>query len=108
MGTIPLPRHTWKTKRQPYTARLYSSFIAIPILSFTSKRRTHKARPSNGPWNGPPLAQLGRQGITRDTLKVGDEVTVVGNPGRTAEDHRLRMVGITRASDGVKFGGNFD
>lgn len=52
--------------------------------------------------------QLGRQGITRDTLKVGDEVTVVGNPGRTAEDHRLRMVGITRASDGVKFGGNFD
>jgi hypothetical protein len=52
--------------------------------------------------------QLGRQGVTRETLKPGDHVVVVGNPGRNPEDHRLRMVNITRPSDGWKWGGSFD
>ena len=52
--------------------------------------------------------QLGRQGVTRDTLKPGDHVIIVGNPGRNPEDHRLRMVNITRPSDGWKWGGSFD
>jgi hypothetical protein len=52
--------------------------------------------------------QLGRQGVTRETLKPGDHVIVVGNPGRNAEDHRLRMVNVTRPSDGWKWGGTFD
>jgi len=52
--------------------------------------------------------QLGRQGVTRETLKPGDHVIIVGNPGRNPEDHRLRMVNITRPSDGWKWGGNFD
>ena len=52
--------------------------------------------------------QLGRQGVTRETLKPGDHVIIVGNPGRNAEDHRLRMVNITRPSDGWKWGGTFD
>ena len=52
--------------------------------------------------------QLGRQGVSRETLKVGDHVVVVGNPGRDPQDHRLRMVNITRPSDGWKWGGSFD
>jgi len=52
--------------------------------------------------------QLGRQGVTRETLKPGDHVIVVGNPGRNPDDHRLRMVSITRPSDGWKWGGTFD
>jgi len=52
--------------------------------------------------------QLGRQGVTRDTLKPGDVVVIVGNPGRNPEDHRLRMVSITRPSDGWKWGGSFE
>jgi len=56
--------------------------------------------------------QLGRQGVTRDTLKPGDEVIINGNPGRNPEDHRLRMVNITRpAANGqpeFKWGGSFD
>jgi hypothetical protein len=56
--------------------------------------------------------QLGRQGVTRETLKPGDHVIIVGNPGRNAEDHRLRMVNITRpAANGepeFKWGGSFD
>ena len=52
--------------------------------------------------------QLGRHGVTRETLKPGDHVVVVGNPGRNPEDHRLRMVNITRPSDGWKWGGTFE
>ena len=57
-------------------------------------------------WGGG--GQLGRQGITRDSIKIGQHVIIVGNPGRTPEDHRLRMVNITRPSDGWKWGGTFD
>jgi hypothetical protein len=52
--------------------------------------------------------QLGRQGVTRDTLKAGDHVIVVGNPGRNAADHRLKMLNITRPKDGWKWGGTFE
>ena len=52
--------------------------------------------------------QLGRQGVTRETLKPGDHVVIIGNPGRNPDDHRLRMVNITRPTDGWKWGGTFD
>ena len=57
-------------------------------------------------WGGG--GQLGRQGVTRETLKPGDHVVIVGNPGRNPADHRLRMKTITRPSDGWKWGGTFD
>src|SRR5438477_7636281 len=53
-------------------------------------------------WGGG--GQLNQQGVTRETLKPGDHVVIVGNPGRTEADHRLRMVNITRPSDGWKWG----
>ena len=46
-------------------------------------------------------------GITHDTLKPGDHVIITGNPGRTPEDHRLRMRSIFRPKDGFKWSGNF-
>jgi hypothetical protein len=52
--------------------------------------------------------QLGRQGVTRETLKPGDHVVITGNPGRNPDDHRLRMRTIERPSDGWKWGGTFD
>ena len=52
--------------------------------------------------------QLNRQGVTRETLKPGDHVIITGNPGRNAEDHRLRMRTIARPKDGWKWGGTFD
>jgi hypothetical protein len=50
---------------------------------------------------------LNGQGITRETLKFGDHVVVVGQPGRNDEDHRMRMRSITRPADGWKWSGNF-
>jgi thiamine monophosphate kinase len=52
--------------------------------------------------------QLGRQGVTRETLKPGDHVIITGDPSRTPGDRRLRMRNIVRPSDGWKWGGEFD
>jgi hypothetical protein len=47
--------------------------------------------------------QLSRQGIEKDTLRPGDQVTISGNPSRNAADHRMRIDEITRPSDGWKW-----
>jgi hypothetical protein len=54
-------------------------------------------------WGG--AGQLGGQGVTRETLKAGDVVTITGNPGRNPADHRLRMVSLRRKSEGFGWGG---
>ena len=53
-------------------------------------------------WRG--AGGLGGQGITRDTFKYGDVVTISGNPGRNPSEHRIRMVTIHRKSDGFGWG----
>src|SRR6202008_1656566 len=45
-------------------------------------------------WGG--VGQLGQQGVTRETLKVGDHVIISGAPGRNDADHRIRMVMLKR------------
>ena len=57
-------------------------------------------------WGGG--GQLGSQGVTRESIKAGDKVVVVGQPGRNPDDHRLRMMNITRPADGWKWGGTFE
>jgi hypothetical protein len=53
-------------------------------------------------WGG--ASQLGQQGVTSETLKYGDVVTIIGNPGRDADDHRLRMLSLRRKSDNYGWG----
>ena len=53
-------------------------------------------------WGG--ANQLGGQGVTRYTLKAGDEVVITGQPGRTASDHRVRMRTLKRKADGLSWG----
>ena len=53
-------------------------------------------------WGG--AAQLGGQGVTRETLKLGDKLVISGNPGRNPADHRVRMVSLRRPSDGLSWG----
>jgi hypothetical protein len=49
--------------------------------------------------------RLGQDGIKRDTLKIGEVVTVTGNPSRTAADHRALLKTLRRKSDGFGWGG---
>jgi Family of unknown function (DUF6152) len=53
-------------------------------------------------WGG--AGQLANQGVTNQTLRVGDEVTITGNPGRKPGDHRLRMQYLRRDTDGFEWG----
>jgi hypothetical protein len=53
-------------------------------------------------WGG--ASQLGSQGISSETLKYGDVITINGNPGRVAEDHRIRMLWLRRKSDNFGWG----
>jgi hypothetical protein len=53
-------------------------------------------------WGG--AAALGGQGVQRNTLKVGDEVVITGNPSRTPGDHRVKMNTFKRLSDGLTWG----
>jgi hypothetical protein len=53
-------------------------------------------------WGSP--AQLGGQGVTRDTLKPGDHVIISGNPGRDPADHRVRLLQFRRPKDGWTWG----
>jgi hypothetical protein len=54
-------------------------------------------------WAG--TAQLAGAGVNRDTLKIGDQVVVVGRPSRVSGEYRALMVRLTRPSDGFTWGG---
>lgn len=41
-----------------------------------------------------------RMRITRDTVTPGDQVVVIGHPGRNPAEHRVRMIRLFRPRDG--------
>jgi hypothetical protein len=47
--------------------------------------------------------QLRGEGVTITTLKFGDVVTIVGNPGRETADHRIRVISIRRPADDFRW-----
>jgi hypothetical protein len=53
-------------------------------------------------WAG--TSQLDNQGIKRESLKVGDEVVIVGRPSRVNGEYRVLMVTLRRPSDGFTWG----
>jgi hypothetical protein len=54
-------------------------------------------------WSG--VGQLTNQGVTRETLRPGDEVVVIGNPSRVPGEYKALMVSLKRPSDGFTWGG---
>ena len=54
-------------------------------------------------WGG--ASQLGAQGVTNETLKYGDIVTLTGAPGREASDNRMLLRSLRRKSDGFGWEG---
>jgi hypothetical protein len=54
-------------------------------------------------WGG--ASQLGAQGVTNETLKYGDIVTLTGAPGREPSDNRMLLRSLRRKSDGFGWEG---
>lgn len=57
-------------------------------------------------WAG--VSALTGNGVTRESLRIGDHVVVSGNPGRNAEEYRLRLLSIDRPADGWSWKGTFE
>jgi hypothetical protein len=53
-------------------------------------------------WGGG--GQLANQGVTRDSLKVGDTVVITGRPSRVPGEYRALMVTLLRPVDGFAWG----
>jgi len=53
-------------------------------------------------WTG--VAELGAEGVTRETLKLGDHLILRGNPGQNPSDRRVRLTSLRRPSDGFGWG----
>ena len=54
---------------------------------------------------GAAASQFAQQGIDKDAFKVGDPVEVIGNPSRSPNATRARLIRITRTTDGKSWGG---
>ena len=53
-------------------------------------------------WSG--TAQLTNQGVNKETLRVGDEIVIVGRPSRVPNEFRVLMVSLKRPLDGFTWG----
>ena len=53
-------------------------------------------------WAG--TSQLANTGVSRESLKVGDEITVTARPSRVPGEYRVLMVRLVRPSDGFTWG----
>lgn len=53
-------------------------------------------------WSG--TSQLANNGVTRESLKVGDEVVITARPSRVPTEYRALMVSLKRPSDGFTWG----
>jgi len=49
--------------------------------------------------------RLSRDGITKETLKAGDQLIVTGSPGRNASENRIHLKRVERPSDGWNWRG---
>ena len=54
-------------------------------------------------WSGG--GQLANQGVNKDSLKVGDQVVILGRPSRVPGEYRALMVNLKRPVDGFTWGG---
>ena len=73
------------------------SFLHVTVVDKDGKEQN---------WNieWAAAGQLGGAGVNRDSLKVGDEIVITGNPARDPADQRIRMVTVKRTSDGFNWG----
>jgi|SRR6185295_11334670 hypothetical protein len=53
-------------------------------------------------WSG--TTQLGAAGVTRESLRVGDEIVIIGRPSRVPGEYRALMVTLKRPLDGFTWG----
>lgn len=97
VGTYDYNKHvTLDAKVVQVSIRNPHSFIQVEVMDASGVPQRWSLE-----WGS--AAELVSQGVDRNSLKVGDHVTVTGNPARNG-DTRARLETITRPSDGLSWG----
>jgi uncharacterized protein DUF6152 len=73
------------------------------VIVADDKLKDEKGEPVRWSIEWGAAGQLSQQGVSGQSLKVGDHIIVMGSPGRNANDHRLRLRSLERPSDGFKY-----
>jgi hypothetical protein len=97
-GTYNVDREiTLKGKIVQLTLRAPHSFVYVEVQD---------ADGSTARWTieGASAQQFAQQGFDREAFKVGDPVEIVGNPSRSPNSTRARLIKITRTTDGRTWG----
>lgn len=97
-GTYNVDRQiTIKGTIAQLTLRSPHSFVYIEVqdASGTSQRWTIE---------GASAQQFAQQGFDKDAFKIGDPVEIIGNPSRSPNATRARLIKITRTTDGKTWG----
>lgn len=68
------------------------------ILIFTSPDGEGRPQTYAAEWGN--ARRLTNDGVTKDTLRPGDEVIVTGSPGRVASEYKVHLKAIRRPVDG--------
>jgi hypothetical protein len=89
---------TLEGKLVQFVYRNPHSFVHIQAPDESGKQQRWSVE-----WSG--TGQLNNQGVTRETLRVGDMVVIVGRPSRVTGEYRLLMVSLKRPLDGFTWGG---
>src|SRR5580704_18669293 len=77
------------------------------VIVADDKLKDEKGEPVRWSIEWGAAGQLAQQGVSGNSLKVGDHVVIQGSPGRNPADHRLRMRSI-ESSNGFKNSGAFN
>ena len=97
-GTYNVDRQiTLKGKIVQLTLRSPHSFVYVEVAG---------ADGSSERWTieGASAQQFAQQGFDKDAFKVGDPVEILGNPSRSPNSTRARLIKITRTTDGRTWG----
>ena len=89
---------TIKGKIVQLTLRSPHSFVYVEV-------EDAHGMPQRWTIEGASAQQFAQQGFDRDAFKVGDPVEIIGNPSRSPNATRARLIRITRTTDGRSWGG---
>jgi hypothetical protein len=110
VGAVPAAAHhsfggTYNVDRQitlkgtivQLTLRSPHSFVYIEVADSSGT-------PQRWTIEGASAQQFAQQGFDKDAFKVGDPVEIIGNPSRSPNSTRARLIRITRTTDGRTWG----
>jgi hypothetical protein len=70
-------------------------------VHLTASDATGVSRRFAAEWANP--TRLARDGITADSIKLGDRVIITGSPGRNPAEYKIHLKAIERPADGWKW-----